>query len=230
MSPSAAVELGGAPDLGAVASELSALVAGVQRLQSLLERLAGAPPGSTGPAAEYRRIGDYWSIAFGGSRCQLAHRKGLAYIGHLLGCPRVDVHVLDLTGAGDHRREALVSSGGKLIDHAARQAYRARVDELTAEIDRSQRFNDPERGARAHNELAFIARELELTHGLGGRARREVCPAERARQSVAKAIASARRRIALECPELGVHLDATLQTGMFCSYVPDSHDAPDWQQ
>ena len=229
MSPLAAVEIHGDLAIGSVAAELSALVAGVQRLERLLERLAGAPVATAERAAEFRRDGDYWSIAFGGVRCHLAHRKGLAYIGQLLGRPRVDVHVLDLTSAGDHHPLALVAPGSELVDRTARRAYRVRVDELTAEIDQAQRYNDPERGARAHDELAFIARELEVVHGLGGRVRREVSPAERARQSVAKAIASARERIVLECPELGRHLDTTLQTGTFCCYMPDSHAELDWQ-
>ena len=229
MRPLAAVAVRDDPSLDSLAAELSALLAGVRRLERRLERLAGTPVAAAEVAAEFRRVGDYWSIAFGGARCQLAHRKGLGYIGQLLRCPRVDVHVLDLTGSGDHRRLGLVAPGGELVDHAARRAYRRRVDELTAEIDQAQRFNDPERGVRAREELAFIVRELEVVHGLGGRTRLEVCPAERARQSVTKAIASARGRIAAECPDLARHLEATLQTGTFCRYMPGSRDAPNWR-
>ena len=61
--------------------------------------------------------------------------------------------------------------------------------------------------------------------GLGGRDRPTASAAERARQSVGRAVRKAVRQIAAALPELGAHLERTVSTGVFCAYRPDPEPA-----
>jgi hypothetical protein len=53
--------------------------------------------------------------------------------------------------------------------------------------------------------------------------------AERARLSVTRAIRRAQARIAACHPMLGRHLETTLHTGTYCSYMPDSRVPIAWE-
>ena len=64
-------------------------------------------------------------------------------------------------------------------------------------------FNDPERAARARDELGFLARELAGAVGLGGRDRKTGSDAERARVNVTRAIRTALKRVSDHDPVLG---------------------------
>ena len=52
--------------------------------------------------------------------------------------------------------------------------------------------------------------------------------AERARQSVTKAIREATRRIAQEDSALGDHLERSVRTGVYCVYDPDPSSTLTW--
>ena len=122
------------------------------------------------------------------------------------------------------RRSAWVSTAatrGALIDDEARAAYRVRLRELQAELDEADAFNDPARGEAARLEMDALEAQLSAAFGLGGRPRPEGSAAERARQSVTKAIREATRRIAAEDSALGDHLDRSVRTGVYCVYDPD---------
>jgi len=224
----------------------------------LLERWASdAPPGAPagdaqaplippvehddGTWAFYRR-GDIWTIGPRGGQVQLRHAKGLSHVARLLGAPRVDFHALDLAagppGRGASSSEALATGmevqprgagdAGPLLDRQAKLAYRARVSELQEEIDESEAFNDPERAARAREELAFVARELAGAVGLGGRDRKAGSDVERARVNVTRAIRTALKRIGEHDPGLGRGLDSAVRTGTFCVYDPAAGNEPAW--
>jgi hypothetical protein len=65
----------------------------------LADRIRGA--GGQRPRAwVFRREGEYWTIAFEGSRFRLKDERGLAYIACLLARPNEQIHVLELTAAG----------------------------------------------------------------------------------------------------------------------------------
>jgi hypothetical protein len=88
-------------------------------------------------------------------------------------------------------------------------------------VDDAEAGGDPERAARAREELEFIARELAAAYGLGGAARRLDDPAERARKAVRNRIRDALARIEASQPALGRHLRASIRTGSFCSCQPE---------
>ena len=183
--------------------------------------------------AFYRR-GDIWTIGPRGRQIQLRHAKGLTHVARLLAAPHVEFHALDLVAgvpdrggsaaaafeAGLEVRARGAGDAGPLLDSEAKLAYRARVAELQEEIDEAEAFNDPERVARAREELAFVGRELAGAVGLGGRDRKAGSDVERARVNVTRAIRTALKRISGHDPSLGRGLDSAIRTGTFCVYDP----------
>ena len=65
---------------------------------------------------------------------------------------------------------------GPVLDPRAKAAYRRRLDELQADRDEAEAFNDPERAERARSEYDAVAAELgprsASAAATGGRARR----------------------------------------------------------
>lgn len=207
------------------------------------------PPrsGGTMAAVTFHREGDTWAIDFG-SPFRLRDAKGLRYLAILLAEPGREYHALDLVGlveapdAGATPSARTVGSalsdgglnlegggnGVEILDAAAKAAYRRRLRELSAELEEAESFNDPGRAERARSEIDALERELAGAFGLGGRARQAISPAERARQSVSKAIREVLRRIEAEDPELHGHLTRSIRTGTYCVYDPDPAAAPVW--
>ncbi len=211
-------------------------LAAVRDSWQLLATTAGrAPPAHA--AMQFRREGDYWTIAFGGKVVRMRDAKGLGYLARLLRHPHREFHVLDLL-AGDARREndqvrehGLIPAtpvGGVLLDESAKRAYRERIAELEAELEQARRWNDAERAASIEGELGALTHELAGALGLGGRDRRVASEGERARASVTKAVRSAMRRLDDQHPELGRHLSLAVHTGIFCTYDPDPRVPADW--
>jgi hypothetical protein len=197
---------------------------------------APAQPVPGEPAMQFRREGDYWTVAFGGKVIRMRHAKGLGYLARLLRHPHREFHVLDLL-TGDAPRGATARpeglgagtpDAGVVLDEPAKHAYRGRIAELEAEIEQARRWNDLERGARAEDELDALTRELAGALGLGGRDRRAASDSERARASVTKAVRGALRRLEAQHPELGRHLSVAVRTGTFCSYDPDPRLPVTW--
>jgi tetratricopeptide (TPR) repeat protein len=206
----------------------------------LLERLeadgatAARPAVAARPATErssFRREGDYWSISHGGRVVRLKNTTGLEDIDVLLRHPGVELHSVQLaTGLGTDPESPGMRTGdaGELLDGAATAAYRRRLADLQETIEEAERFNDPERAARARSELDAIAGELAAAVGLGGRKRKASSAAERARITVTKRIKRAIDKISEAHPALGRHLSRSVRTGVFCVYQPDGDDPVRW--
>lgn len=232
------VDLVAGARIGFVARGRHALAAagGAWELLATSGRDAHAPPARDGRAMVFRRDGDYWTVAYGGTLVHMRDAKGLGYLARLLRHPHREFHVLDLL-AGDAPRgrqtpppEALPAAApdaGAVLDEPAKRAYRERIAELEAEIEQARAWNDPERAERAAGELDALTRVLAGALGLGGRDRRAASESERARASVTKAMRSALRRLEDQHPELGHHLSRAVHTGTFCAYEPDSR-VPAW--
>jgi predicted ATPase len=163
-----------------------------------------------------RREGDLWTITYDGATVHLRTSKGLADIARLLAAPGTDVHCLDLAGAVVEDR-----STGEVIDDRARREYEQRVRELYAEIEEAEADADLHRADRARAELDAIVDHLTAALGLGGRARRHTDSVERARSAVTQRIRSTVKRLRSSHPSLAAHLDASIQTGIYCRYRPE---------
>jgi hypothetical protein len=211
-------------------------------LPKVRARVKTSSPEPTHGAQVFRREGEYWSIRFGRDAFRLKDSKGLRYLAQLLGSPSREFLALELVTAGlgsgtrrdavwvdrDRRESGLrLSSGetGEILDPQAKAAYRRRLEELQDELEEA----DPERAARARDEMDFLAHELAGAVGLAGRDRRAPSEVERARVNVTKAIKAALARIGEHSPALARHLASTIRTGTFCSYVPDPRLPATWK-
>lgn len=87
----------------------------------------------------------------------------------------------------------------------------------------------PDDRLEQRERLEFLSEELGRAVGLGGRARPQGSPAERARVNVTKLVKKALARIDAEAPELGSHLRRTVRTGAICCYAPDPRAPIRWE-
>jgi pSer/pThr/pTyr-binding forkhead associated (FHA) protein len=204
--------------------------------------LSSSAPANT---AAFKREAEYWTITFAGEVLRLRDTKGARYIAELLSHPGTDFHVLDLAATESNSAagassdsdlrfangELAPASGhaGEILDQQARAEYKARLDELREELEEAESFNDPERAARASEEIRFLKEELAGAIGLGGRNRKAASDAERARVSVTKAIKNTERKIAENHPALANYLSATIRTGTFCCYLPELGAPTQWE-
>jgi hypothetical protein len=177
-----------------------------------------------------RRDGDYWSVVFDGRTVRIRDLKGIRYLARLLAYPDRELHVLDLVAAESQSggQPPALGDAGALLDTQARDAYRRRLVEIEDDIEQARAMRDLERAAQAEAEREFLVRELSRAVGLGGRDRRAGAASERARAGVTRAIRQAIARLAEQHPELGEHLERTVRTGTYCTYLPDPRAPVDW--
>jgi eukaryotic-like serine/threonine-protein kinase len=227
-------------DLPGVGNRVAAVAASIDPSR----RVAIAEPSA--PGAVFRREGDYWTVAYAGQTAHLRDMKGLHYLACLLRRPGREVHVLELVREAEGvpaeparglSSDAMLQTGlrrsrldeaDRLFDPQAKAAYRRRLRDLEEELEEARSWGDPERAARAQEEMDALTEELLREAGLGGRNRALPSPAERARVSVTKAIRKALRTTASQCPALGDHLAASVRTGRYCCYAPPGEAPPTW--
>jgi tetratricopeptide (TPR) repeat protein len=195
---------------------------------------ASATSTSTG---EFRKEGDFWTIAYAGTTFRLKDAKGLRYIAYLLAHPGQRFHVHDLIeavegSATDGRISSRAESeglsvvrdiggSGPSIDARARSEYGTRLRDLQAELDEAERMNDLGRTELLRTEIEIVGQELTGSSGLGGRRRAQPSSAERARGVVRKNIRATLDKIRHEHPALGRDLAAAISMGYFCAYQPE---------
>ncbi|GAC1434048.1 MAG: hypothetical protein NVSMB51_00250 [Solirubrobacteraceae bacterium] len=204
------------------------------------EALAQSAPAAAAERTLVRE-GEVWTLARAGRPpIRVRDAKGVRHLAALLANPGVEFAAIELAreadGARGGQRAAAAGlhangagSAGPALDAEAKRAYRARVEDLREEVMEAEEFNDPERAARAREELAFIAAELSAAMGLGGRDRPQGSDVERARVNVTRALRTAIKRITQLDPELGGELDRRVRTGTFCSLQPDPRQPSAWR-
>jgi hypothetical protein len=214
-------------------------------MTGFLERvsaLRGRPAAqSQAVEAVFRREGEFWTIVYQGETFRLRDVKGLRYIASLLASPGRQVHVAELVSAmAGHPLESraklvetdlagsLSSDRAPLLDEQAKAEYGRRLGELEEELEQARDWGDTERVTRLEDEVDLLTQELARAVGLRGRDRTFSSPAERARISVTKAIRTAIRLIGTNSPALAAHLEASIQTGRFCSYATPGASPPSW--
>jgi hypothetical protein len=191
------------------------------RLAQIDAMIESPPPRWAAPAEpgnRFVRDGDAWSITFEGDTCVLADRKGLRDLARLLAEPGREVAAQDLMATGG---TVIDAGSGPVIDDEARDAYRARLLEIGAELDEADVAGDGERSESLVAEQEALVAQLRGAYGLGGRSRRAGASAERARTAVRSRVRDAVQRIDVAHPALGRHLAHSLRTGTYCIYQPD---------
>jgi tetratricopeptide (TPR) repeat protein len=205
----------------ALGAEPFAAAFGTGRARSWSQAVAEAmrPQAAAAPAeVTLSREADVWTLARAGRAVRLRDSKGLQYLAALIAAPGRDFHVLELAGS------SLDEPAPDVLDDAALGAYRRRLAELEEDLDEAERFADPERVARLHDERDALYGELRSAVGLGGRPRAGGS-AERARKAVTNRLRDALARIEREDPELAAHLRAGVRMGAVCSYRPEPRTA-----
>lgn len=191
-------------------------------------RAVAPPAAGAARSASLRRVGDAWSLEYGGRVSMLAARRGLDHLARLLAAPGHEFHVLDLAVAPGEPALA-ASEAEPVLDARTRRELRARVAELRSELEQAEANRDLGRSARLRGELDAVADHLARSLGIGRRARRGNDAAERARAAVTKALRAAIGQIAAVEPDLGALLDRTVRTGAFCAYAPLREAAVEWR-
>lgn len=200
--------------------------------------------------ALFRKEGEYWTLGYAGRLCRLKDTQGLAYLAQLLRSPATEFHALDLvrssaTGPRAGRyveatvaprgqaREADLRVGnlgdaGEWLDKQAKANYRHRLAELREELQAAKALGRIAQAEAAEQEIQALVAELAHATGLSGRDRRAASAAERARQSVTRAIKIAVDKITEHLPELGHYLTRSIKTGTYCCYSPDPQMTITW--
>jgi hypothetical protein len=199
------------------------VTARVARLQARLVR-----KGDAGGVQTFRCDGEVWTVSFAGRELRLRDGKGPRYLASLLAAPEQEFHVLTLaggtpaTGTSSADAEGLTIGGpGGAIDDApdarARREYRARLDELQAELDEAEERHDSGRAERLRAELDELVSQLAESFGSHVRTRG---PAETARKAVTKVLRTQIVKLLEAHPQLGEHLRDSVRMGTFCTYAP----------
>ncbi len=203
-----------------------ATVVGLPELVALIDRRhlaaasAAAPPPREAPAGSGFAMeleGEYYAIAGSSGPLHFKATRGMHYLAQLVDRPGVDVHVLELAGAGEgvDRGDA-----GELLDGAAFRAYRDRLQQLREAADEAEALGNAERADLVRAEMEAIAGEISRATGRGGRGRRGESVVDRARSAVQRRIKDALDRVTEQDPGLGAWLRRTVRTGNYCSFRP----------
>lgn len=153
-------------------------------------------------------------VHWNGREIRVPTTKGLEFLAALVAAPGREIHVSDLIGDDDR------GDAGEVFDAKARASYKARAEELQAELEEARARNDLGRAEKLAAELEAVTDELLAGTGLGGRTRKAGSRVERARVNVQRRLKDAIKRLGTEDAALGRYLDATVRTGTFCSFVP----------
>jgi len=162
---------------------------------------------------------------------RLKDGRGVQYLAELLARPGQPVWAVELASGPSGRSQRAIAGGGgtgPLLDARARQEYAERMRVLEDELDDARASADARREEVARVEMDALGRELSAAVGLGGRDRKSGAAAERARQSVTKAIRALLKKIAAEHEPLGEHWSACVRTGTACVFQPDGRQPVAW--
>jgi tetratricopeptide (TPR) repeat protein len=192
----------------------------VARADALLACLEESPrtarrttPAESPLRAVLRREQDVWLLEYGGRSLCLQDAKGLHHLATLFEHPGTPVAALALSvGATTGEQEP-----------PADVVPRALAEDLREELAEARAYNDPERIARAREQLELIAAGVAQADEASSAAN------ERARVNVTRAIKAVVRRIAEQEPDLGHLLRGTVRTGTSCRYEPDPGVPLTWE-
>jgi hypothetical protein len=152
----------------------------------------------------------------GGRSARLQHSKGLAQLAVLLANPGQQISAVELAGG-----TPVPAAPDPILDEPARRAYRQRLAELDAALERAAARGDAAAAGGLEAERAALVAELKRAAGLAGRRRGFSDEAERARVNVTRTIRQALNQILTVDPEAGRHLLASVRTGIRCAYRPN---------
>lgn len=174
----------------------------------------------------FQQRGEFWQLSFDGETKFLKDSVGLGYIGRLLLESNRDIPAVTLLAARAGI-DPLVTTGssGEVLDDHARDEYGRRYRDLQEDLHEARENKDLGRIEKLEGEMEQLTNELANATGLGGRSRQK-SDIEKVRKAVREAISRDIGRIGKQHEALGIHLTASITTGLTCRYSPE-HEI-DW--
>ena len=172
---------------------------------------------SAPPTATFRRSGSVWELDFAGRTARVPHTRGLEDLAVLLARSGQALSVLELLG---DNAASTTTRGAPALDERARREIRQRLQDLDDEVAEAEANHDIERAADAREQRQALAEAVARDLGLGGRARPVGDPVERARKTVSTRIRRTIAAVGRAHPDLGRHLERSIDTGSWCAYRP----------
>ncbi|HTF21778.1 MAG TPA: hypothetical protein VK658_27050 [Chryseolinea sp.] len=160
--------------------------------------------------------GRLWKLAYQGTTVFLPESKGLKDLARLIAAPAQAFHCVELLGT------RMTQEGTHVFDESARRAYHKRIKELRQELSDAQENNDIAVLPSLQEEYETIVAHVTAAIDRKGRVRKISDSQDKARSAVTWRIRNAIQKINEVHPVLGKHLSATVRTGFYCSYVPDT--------
>lgn len=174
------------------------------------------------PARPSIRVrGDLCEFEYDRRTVSVRTSKGVADIVRLVEASGREVHCTELADVAVEQ-----SSTGAFIDATARREYEERIRDLQAEIDEAEARSDYARSYRLQVEFDAIVDHLTASLGARGRSREGADSTERARSAVTHRVRSTIRQLTKVHPTLGRHFEHSINTGVYCSYRPET--AVEW--
>jgi hypothetical protein len=166
----------------------------------------------------FQRRGKHRMLAFNSEIEITSETNGNWYIEQLLAKPNVAFRCTQLESLlSGLAEETSTGSIGEVVDMETLKGYHNRLREIDEELEEAIRFNDPARQEKLGDERQAILKQLQSAQGLGGRVRQQF-DAERSRKTVCRAISRAIEAIQKVHPDLGHHLDKSINLGLEVSY------------
>lgn len=203
----------GLPALTPALTDLRRRLDRTQRPKAVTPERASVPGSAT-----FRRAGAVWEVDFAGRHVQIPHTRGLTDVAFLLARPDQSVSVLELIGDSGPAAEAV--RGAPAFDERARREIRDRLRDLDRDVEDAEANHDLDRASAAREQRQLLAEAVARDLGLGGKARLVGDPVERARKTVSTRIRRTITTVGRSHPELGRHLDRSIDTGAWCAYRP----------
>jgi tetratricopeptide (TPR) repeat protein len=166
----------------------------------------------------FRRDGSVWELGFAGRSVRVPDGRGMRDLAYLLARPGEAVSVMEL--ANDVGAGSATVRGAPALDERARREIRDRLLQLDGDEADAEAAADGERAALVREQRQELAEAFARDFGLGGRPRLIGDPVERSRKTVSTRIRRAIVAIGRVHPELGRHLERSIDTGTWCAYRP----------
>src|SRR5262249_5696350 len=132
--------------------------------------------------------------------------------------PNEAVSVLEL--AHEPGSDANATRGAEVLDERARREIRERLRQLDDDEADAESAGDGARAALVREQRQALAETVARDLGLGGRSRSLGDPVERARKTVSTRIRRTITSVGRAHPDLGRHLERSIDTGAWCAYRP----------
>ena len=157
---------------------------------------------------QFSKEGSIWHLSYQGVQVQMASLKGFKDIATLLNSPDTSFHCTELLGVSN------LDKGEAVFDEKAKKDYQNKIVEIQEAIADAESLHQYDRIAKLQEEYDQLLDHLSQSTGLGGKTRQSNNSQDKARSAVTWRIRNAIKKITLQHPLLGKHLETCIKTGL----------------